>query len=96
MNTKIFELLMLLSFGAAWPASLHRSYVARTAKGKSLVFLLVIIFGYICGIINKLINSPDYVIFFYALNMVMVTGDLIIYFRNCRLDREADAARQSE
>ena len=86
-QTKIFELLMLLSFGAAWPAS-------RTAKGKSLMFLLVIIFGYLCGIINKLINSPDYVIFFYALNMVMVSADLVIYFRNRRLDREAEAMKR--
>jgi len=93
-QTKIFELLMLLSFGAAWPASVHKSYIARTAKGKSLMFLLVIIFGYLCGIINKLINSPDYVIFFYALNMVMVSADLVIYFRNRRLDREAEAMKR--
>ncbi|MEG1973171.1 MAG: hypothetical protein RR315_08410, partial [Oscillospiraceae bacterium] len=67
MNTKIFEILMLVSFGAAWPASIYRSYKAKTAKGKSLAFLLIIEFGYICGIINKLINSPDYVMYLYAL-----------------------------
>ena len=83
-------MLMLISFGAAWPASLHRSYKARTAKGKSLFFIVIVIFGYACGIINKLINSPDYVIFFYLLNMTMVTGELIIYFRNRRLDRAAE------
>lgn len=90
-QTKIFELLMLLCFGAAWPASVHKSYMARTAKGKSLLFLVVIIFGYICGIINKLINSVDYVLFFYVLNMIMVSADLVVYFRNRRLDRENGA-----
>lgn len=89
---KIFEILMLLSFGAAWPASLLRAYKARTAKGKSLFFILVVIFGYACGIINKLLNSPDYVTFFYLLNVTMVSGELVIYFRNRRFDREAEQA----
>ena len=93
-QTKIFELLMLLSFGAAWPASVHKSYIARTAKGKSLMFLLVIIFGYLCGIINKLINSPDYVIFFYALNMVRRPPELVIYFPTPRRPRPAYAVKR--
>lgn len=90
MHTKIFEMLMLVCFGAAWPASIHKSYTARTAKGKSASFLVILIIGYICGIINKLINSPDYVMFLYMLNTAMVSTDLILYFRNCRLDKLAE------
>ena len=88
MQTKIFEILMLISFGAAWPASIFRSYKARTAKGKSLMFLFIIEFGYICGIINKTLYSPDYVMYLYVLNFMMVFCDVILYFRNMRLDKQ--------
>lgn len=81
---------MLLCFGAAWPASIHKSYTARTAKGKSVIFLVTIIIGYISGVINKLINSPDYVMYLYMLNLVMVSTDLVLYFRNKRLDELAE------
>ena len=90
MQTKIFEILMLLSFGAAWPASIYKSYTARTAKGKSAVFLMILIFGYICGIINKLINSPDFVMLLYIINTAMVSTDLALYFRNSRLDKKKE------
>ncbi|HHV11351.1 MAG TPA: hypothetical protein GXX75_13865 [Clostridiales bacterium] len=83
---KIFEILMLVCFGCAWPASIYRSYKVRSAKGKSLSFLLIIEAGYISGIINKLINSPDYVMFLYALNSLMVFTDIILYFRNKGFD----------
>lgn len=90
MQTKIFEIIMLLCFGAAWPASIHKSYTARTAKGKSIVFLGTIVIGYISGVINKLINAPDYVMYLYMLNLVMVSTDMVLYFRNKRLDELAE------
>ena len=73
-----------------------KSYRARTTKGKSLAFLYLIFFGYIAGILSKLVNaeymsnigSKWYVLFFYVLNFVMVGTDLILYYRNRRLDRE--------
>ena len=82
----VFEVLMLLCFGAAWPLSLRRSWVSRTAAGKSLLFLFVIDFGYICGILHKLFFSYDAVIFLYALNGLMVSADIVLYFRNRKLD----------
>lgn len=89
MQTKIFEVFMLLCFGAAWPASIYKSYTARSAKGKSILFLAIILVGYFNGIINKLINSPDYVMFLYILNCIMVSTDIMLYFRNRRLDAQA-------
>jgi uncharacterized membrane protein len=77
---------MLLCFGAAWPFSVIKSFKARTAKGKSLIFLLALIVGYISGITNNIINGANYVLFFYALNLVLVGADLGLYFRNKRLD----------
>lgn len=85
----ILEIAMIVLFGASWPANVIKSYKARTAKGKSLLFLILIIVGYLCGIAAKVffVEAKWYVLFFYILNTVMVTADLILYFRNRRLDK---------
>ena len=96
---EFLETLMIVSFGASWPMNVIRSFKARTAKGKSLSFLLLILFGYIAGIISKCINpvymsqfaEKWYVLFFYCLNAIMVTTDLFLYFRNKKLDKLAEA-----
>ena len=96
---EIFEIIMVLSFGASWPINIIKSYRARTAKGKSLAFLCLVFFGYIAGIISKFLNDAYmasfatkwYVLVFYCLNLVMVGMDLILYARNTRLDRKAVA-----
>ena len=92
---EILEAIMLISFGVSWPFNLLKSFKARTAKGKSPVFLLLIIFGYVSGIIAKLVNDSYmaqirqkwYVLFFYVLNLVMVSADFCMYIKNSRLDR---------
>jgi len=62
---------------------------ARSTKGKSLLFIIVLLLGYISGIVNKILNPPiNYVLFFYILNFVMIFIDLMIFFRNKRLDEE--------
>ena len=94
---EILEIIMIVSFGASWPMNVMKSWKARTTKGKSLGFLCLILFGYVAGIISKLVNeaymadfaSKWYVLFFYVLNFVMVGTDFILYFRNLRLDKEA-------
>ena len=93
---EFLEVIMIVCFGASWPLNVIKSYKARSTKGKSLAFLCLIFFGYIAGIISKLLNeaymmsftSKWYVLFFYVLNLVMVGADLCLYFRNYKLDRE--------
>ena len=87
--SEIMEILMVVSFGASWPMNVMKSYKARTTKGKSLGFLVLIFVGYICGIISKLTADSYhwYVLFFYVLNMCMVGIDLLLYVRNYRLDK---------
>lgn len=93
--SEFLELAMVLSFGAAWPASIFKSVRARTAKGKSVIFLFILMFGYACGIASKFIgNKVNYVVFFYMLNFVMVSIDMLIYFRNRRLDAQRDLDQQ--
>ncbi len=72
---------MLLCFGAAWPFSIHRSLKTGNVSGKSPVFLLIVLAGYVAGIIHKLLYNYDPVIFIYIINALMVTIDTVIYFR---------------
>ena len=93
--SEILEIIMIVSFGMSWPANVLKSYRARTAKGKSISFLFLIFFGYIAGIASKFTNEAYmaafsekwYVLFFYFLNLFMVGLDIILYFRNVRLDK---------
>jgi hypothetical protein len=95
---EILEIMMVVSFGASWPFNVIKSWKARTTKGKSLLFLCLILFGYVAGIASKLVNeaymasfaSKWYVLFFYVLNFIMVGTDLILYVRNYKLDRERE------
>ena len=93
---ELLEITMVVCFGISWPASIVRSYKGRTAKGKSLLFLVMIMTGYVAGVAAKLVSGNiSYSVFFYALNLVMVATDTVLYFRNKRLDaqREAEAKK---
>ena len=78
----IYEVVMLVCFGAAWPTSIMKSLKSKSVEGKSVLFLYVISTGYIFGIINKLVYHRDIVVFLYALNLLMVLTDLFLYYRN--------------
>ena len=83
----IFEIGMLVGFGFAWPSNIYKSLKSRTAAGRSAVFLWAILFGYICGITNKILYSNDIVLYLYILNFIMVSIDTCLFYRNRRLDR---------
>jgi hypothetical protein len=85
----IFEALMLICFGAAWPVSIYKTYKTKATSGKSILFLCIIVVGYISGIIHKLLYSYDYVIFLYILNSVMVSTDIFLYLKYKKLEASA-------
>ncbi len=90
--SELFEIFMIVLFGASWPMNVIKSYKARTTKGKSLLFLILIFAGYLFGIAGKLIGGSYkwYVLFFYVLNTIMVGIDLLLYFRNLKLDKDGN------
>ena len=90
MTFPIYEAIMLICFGAAWPFSIAKSWRSRTAKGKSVFFLSVILIGYIAGILNKTTNGlcRDPVLILYVLNTLMVAADIALYFRNRAFDAQ--------
>ena len=101
MMTDLLEALMILCFGLSWPISIRKSWVSQTAKGKSLFFEFFIWIGYVFGIIRKFMlwnaaTSPlDWLFYlswaFYVLNLLEITVDMGLYFRNRNLDKAAEA-----
>ena len=99
----VLEIMMIICFGASWPFNVMKSYKARTAKGKSLLFLVFIISGYVAIIASKIIlftlKTPTWINWiafaFYIINILMVITDLCIYFRNRKLDAESDMNKEA-
>jgi len=88
----IFESIMLICFGLSWPLNVIKAYRARTARGTSLPFILLIITGYIAGITAKLVTGQiNYVLIVYLLNLAIVSVNVLVYFRNVSLDRKKTA-----
>lgn len=83
----IFEIIMLVCFGAAWPFSIYRSYTSKSIAGKSPYFLLIIILGYVAGILNKMFYNYDQVVYLYVINLMMVSTDLMLYIKNSKLQK---------
>ena len=89
--SQFLEAVMVVLFGISWPLNIMKSLKSRTAKGKSLPFLIFIWVGYIAGIASKLVSGNiTYVFVFYVLNLIMVSVDFCLYFRNMKLDKERD------
>ena len=85
----LLETIMLVCFGFSWPLNVMKAYKAKTAKGTSLPFVLLIITGYIAGISAKLISGQiNYVLIAYILNLAIVSLNVIVYFRNVSLDKK--------
>ncbi|MBR3917764.1 MAG: hypothetical protein IKJ59_03390 [Clostridia bacterium] len=88
---QILETIMLVCFGFSWPLNVIKAYKARTTKGTSLIFIILIIIGYIAGILSKIISGQiNYVLIAYILNLAIVSVNVAIYFRNAAIDKKAN------
>ena len=91
--SSILEATMLVCFGLSWPINTMKAYRARSAKNMSLPFILMIITGYLAGISAKLLtHQTNYVLAVYFVNLVVVSLNLMVYFRNKKLDMEGKEA----
>ena len=94
---QFFEVLMLVCFGLSWPFNITKSWKSRTAKGKSLMFELIIVVGYLCGIAGKFVSgNVTYVVAVYVLDVTMVCIDIVLTLRNMALDRIAEKKQAKE
>jgi hypothetical protein len=86
----IFEAGMLVCFGASWPINIFKSITSKSTKGKSLLFMYVILTGYVCGITGKFVNDRDILlIVLYSVNFIMVTIDIFLFYRNKRMEESS-------
>lgn len=93
----LLEAVMMLCFGLSWPINVIKAYKARTAKGTSLPFILLITFGYLAGITAKIVSGQiNYVLVVYLFNLAVVALNIAVYFRNVALDRKAAQAAETE
>lgn len=90
---ELFEVIMVVCFFLSWPISIRKSWISRTAKGKSLVFELFLLVGYIFGVVSKFAaGHVTYVVVFYIINFCAISVDVALYFRNRKLDKQAEQA----
>ena len=90
--TQILEILMLICFGISWPVSVIKSLKSKTTNGKSLIFLIAIIIGYLCGISAKIAGGQiNYVIALYVINLMFVSFDTVLYFINKKHSKKGEA-----
>ncbi len=92
---QLCEIGMLVAFGCSWPFNILKSWRSRTAKGKSVIFEFIVVFGYLVGLAGKLIGWRQtgvlaYSVWFYLADIAMVAADIVLYFRNSALDRAAE------
>lgn len=105
MIVNLLEALTIFCFGLSWPISIRKSWISRTAKGKSLFFEVFLLIGYAFGIAKKIIEACGFFgvakgsgvifvlsFFFYILNFIEISIDVALYFRNKKLDEKADKA----
>ena len=86
---QIFEFIMLACFGLSWPISVYKSIKSKSTQGKSIVFIIAIIIGYISGIIGKIVNHQlTYVLIIYCFNLIVVSVDLVLFFINRKNEKK--------
>jgi hypothetical protein len=78
MDPKIFEAVMLVCFGFAWPFSIYKLLKTKKAEGKSLPFIAIVLLGYLAGICFQWFGERDMVIFLYVSNTLLVAFDLVL------------------
>ena len=84
---EVLEAVMLICFGLSWPINVWKNVKSKTAKNMSLKFVLLIILGYIAGIIAKVSRGAiNYVLAVYILNLAIVSVNVVVYFINKRYD----------
>jgi hypothetical protein len=99
---QVLEGAMLICFGISWPASILKTWRAKTVAGKSLLFLSLIFSGYLAGIGAKLFRAldggtwPELVTVLYVINACLVGTDILLYLKYSRAARAAGNRKDTQ
>ena len=81
MLAEILEFGMLFAFGFSWPFAIVRTYRAKHVDGKSPMFMIIVLIGYMCGIAAHLVEgSKLWLCWVYLFDMALVSTDLVLYY----------------
>ena len=76
---------MLFAFGFSWPFAIARTLRAKRVDGKSPAFMIIVLFGYLCGILAHAVEGTKlWLIVVYLVDMALVSTDLSLYFHYSR------------
>lgn len=103
----ILETIMLICFGLSWPISLYKNIKMKSAKGMNIYFTLLIILGYIAGIVAKILEGPVlngsfdgasaiFKFVMYIVNIVIVSCNVVVFFINKKYDKLAETDNKDE
>ena len=80
MLAHFLEFMMLALFGVSWPFAIAKTYRAKRVDGKSPLFEVIVIAGYLCGIASHVVSGVGmWVIGIYAVDILLVSTDLALY-----------------
>ena len=80
MLPRLLEFAMLFCFGFSWPFAIAKTYRAKRVDGKSPMFEIIVIVGYLFGIASHLISDRSWVTWVYLADTALVATDLTLYF----------------
>ncbi len=92
MLAEIFEFAMLFAFGFSWPFAIAKTYRSKRVDGKSPLFMIIVLVGYVCGIAARLTDARpenDWLSIVYLIDMALVSTDLTLYYHYLRKNRAA-------
>lgn len=78
-----FEFAMLFTFGFSWPFAIAKTLKAKRVDGKSPLFMIIVLIGYACGIVARLVDadaSNNWLVGVYLIDMGLVSIDLTLYY----------------
>ena len=84
ISFSIFEFGMLACFGICWPVSVYASVKTKKTEGKSLLFMVLVLLGYVSGTTHKILYNFDFVIILYISNLLLVLVDIVLYLKYSR------------
>lgn len=94
---EILESLMLIVFSAGWYCSIGKMIRTGQASGKSISFVGLVCFGYLCGVLAKIVTFQETgalsaLVYLYAWNCLVTGFDgWLVLFLTRREQRQAAA-----
>ena len=80
-DPSFFEFGMLACFGFSWPFAIIKTVRTKNPSGKSRGFFILVIAGYLCGCVSRIMrtdNLIDSVLWLYIVDLLMVLADFLL------------------